>query len=126
MAEGLETTHWYRLEDKRYSVIVDAEREEYGITTKIECLKYEVLKETSKSVLLRTGLSSTRWCRKGAHKQFACPTMELAVESFAARKTRQTRIHRGLADRAEQMKLRAINYYGTDAQKEPYKNQYFL
>ena len=47
------------------------------------------------------GFSETRFVNLEATKQFACKTVEEAVESFVARKTKQARIYRARADKAD-------------------------
>lgn len=100
---------WYRFEDRRYSIA-----DEYGdhshTRMAIELRKYWVHHHTPKGVWLTMFRPNGRplkefyahFVLKGATKKFACPTIELAKESFIARKRKQARIHRARADAADQ------------------------
>ena len=103
---------WYRFEDRRYSVTIDADAEVFGSRMDVELHEYYVAKHTPKGVWLTMFRCSsdtpfspkTYWARfvlHSARKRFACPTIELAKESFIARKRKQARIHRARAAQAD-------------------------
>lgn len=88
---------WWRVEIRSYSVIIDAEREEYGTSRHIEFHWFPVLRLTPKGAWLQTDPFSTvlqdnRWCARDARKRFACPTPVEATESALARRSRRARI----------------------------------
>lgn len=86
-------THWYRYQDERGE-------EDFGVSAppRIRLLKYRVIGETPKTVLLEKPgfdwssgrpVPLTRRVLKVARKRFAYPTTELAMKSFRIRKQRQ-------------------------------------
>jgi hypothetical protein len=101
---------WYRFEDRRYS-IADEYGDHYETRMEVELLKLYALRHTPKGVwlgLFRNYDSSTpialrafRFVLKSATRKFACPTIELAKESFIARKRKQASIHRARAAQAD-------------------------
>ena len=83
-----EPVYWYRLEDR-------LEGDERSSWVKVTCYKLLVVKETPKGVKLvglQYGHAKPRFVGHGTKKQFACATIEQAVESFKKRKARQARI----------------------------------
>lgn len=92
---------WYRFEDRRYSIADDYGDHAYS-RLEVELHKYWVHHHTPKGVWL--GLfrgSKHRFVLKGATRRFACPTIELAKESFIARKRKQAAIYHARANQAE-------------------------
>ncbi len=103
----------YRVTDASYSV-----SDEYGdhaySDSAIELEAFPVLKRTENGFRIRTGgwdhSPSGRWIAFAWTKRFASLTVDEALQSFIARKTRQATIHearaqcaRRLAERAERM-----------------------
>lgn len=100
---------FYRIEDARVSVTVDADRELYESRIQLYLRKYKVLKTTRCGVWLDLGFGGKRFVLTNARKKFACATLEEAKESFRARKERQIGI---LQTRINQIKegLRQCQY----------------
>lgn len=101
--EGTEA--WWRVEWKSYSSCVDPERGYYTTSSQLEAWFYQVAKTTPKGVWLNLGFTidwgtqpkeeriklrngDYRFVLLDARKQFACPTIHEALESFIARKNR--------------------------------------
>ena len=84
----------YRYESRRYSSVIDAEREIYGVTRpKLELQEYEVEKETPCGYWIRRKVGSfsgidRRWVSKTSRKRYAYPSKQEALEGFLARKKR--------------------------------------
>ena len=103
---------WYRYEDRLYSVVVDADREEYGTRMEVERREYVVDKVTPKGVWLLLAWyrvyeggeykehKDRRFVLFTARKKFANATDTLARHDFRMRKLRQAAIHDGIANRA--------------------------
>lgn len=83
----------YRLEEVWYSTVIDADREEYGSRLALELRACPIRRRTPKGWRLFNG----RFVLEPATKRWACPTLEEAVESFVARKTKQARIYESRA-----------------------------
>jgi hypothetical protein len=69
--------------------------EEFGFSSRREVtlLEFRVVKETPKGAWIETTFcGDKRFVRLDARKQYACPTVELARQSFIARKKRQIKI----------------------------------
>lgn len=106
---------WYRYEEKSFSVIIDADREEYGVRHEVHRLPYWVVRLTPKGVWLtpKYGDKCPIWPKKGelhfaprlvlhaSRKRFACATDELAKESFIKRKEKQKAIYEARAKMAQ-------------------------
>ena len=95
---------WYRYEDKSYCSVYQTEwgdYQYYGNIVKIVCKELPVIKHTPKGVWLRYR-TKERWVSLTSNKQFACPTKELAMKSFMARKHRQKRLLTSQMDRVEE------------------------
>ena len=87
------TEIWYRFQEQRYSVTIDAEQEIYGTRIDIIRIDYTVIKHTPKGVWLGYGHGGwKRFVKKDATRRFACPTIEEAKVSFIARKNKQISI----------------------------------
>ncbi len=117
-AYGHEVDYLYRLEDKRYSVVVDAEQEIYSSKTVIQVYRYKVIKTTAYGWQVDSGFSNTRFVRMDARKVFAAPSYEKALESYLARKARQAGIYYARAEAAERCAFMAKQgkYDATKAQ----------
>lgn len=115
-----EKEHWYRMEDRAYSVSSGWGDDTYYTDYRVELRKFEVIRHTSKGVWLRVGFfSGERWVNASARKRFACSTIEEALASFVARKDKQARIYENRAQIARLMKDQAIRRYGSPALKVP-------
>ena len=82
---------FYRFVD--YGVSVGSE--EYGFSSRREVFlrEFRVIKETPKGAWIEVSFAGDkRFVRLDARKQYACPTVELARQSFIARKKRQIKI----------------------------------
>lgn len=87
----------WRCEGKRYSVVIDPERELYGSTPlRVEMTWYVVTKRTPKGAWL-----GSTFVRLDARKRFACETEKEAIESYIARKRRQVNILSSQLEEAE-------------------------
>ncbi len=95
----------WRCEAKSYSYVVDAEREEYGVTDpRLELRWLIVLRRTARGAYIApqdytqpdTGVLVRLW----ASKAFARETVDEAVKDFAARRKRQVAILEGQLSRA--------------------------
>jgi len=97
----------YRYEEIRYSLGVDQfDNAIPGHTLKVALRKYKVVKKTNKGYRISLlselflpnnsssdiDIKNTRFVLSTAKKKFACETIELAKESFIARKNRQLSI----------------------------------
>ncbi len=78
----------YRYEAVRYSIVLHAETETYGISSpKLVLSEYNVVAETPKGYWLSFLFGSKdKWTSKTARKRFAYPTKEEALSSYIARK----------------------------------------
>lgn len=98
---------YYRYEDVQYAAPLDEwDRPRGPGELKVELRTYEVDKRTACGVWLVQTFGSfrssiRRFQLDRSHKRFACPTLDLARESFVARKRRQAAIHQAAVDRAE-------------------------
>lgn len=125
-----EPEYYYRIDGITYAPPAD----EYGDPgrgpgrSELITNKYLVLKHTPKGVWLKTGthfsseawekdheqvkITDKRFVLHSARKRFACPTVELALESFIERKKRQSSIYRARAaeaDRFAELALKELN-----------------
>lgn len=91
--------YWYRYRDQRRAYCVDPDGDVWGSSLEVEILRFKVVKHTPKGVWLTPDLGQAfkigpdRFVRNDSHKKFACPTLELALESYVQRKIKQSRIH---------------------------------
>lgn len=101
----------YRFEETSYSVVIDADREEYGSRTDIELYAYPIVRRTPQGHTILTGGSitgnPTRWVSDHTVKQFACPTIDKAKASYIARKKKQARIYEARAKKARYLAAKA-------------------
>lgn len=99
--------HAYRVDDAAYSVVVDADREEYGTSRQIEIAAFPVLKLTDTGFRIRIGGwdrdPETKWIAFGWTKHWADLTPEDALRSFIARRQRQAKIYEGRAQVARSL-----------------------
>lgn len=80
----------WRVESRRYSVILDAEREIYGTSDpQLEATWYIIAKRTACGVRIEGG----KFINMKAHKRWACPTLKEALESCMQRALRARSIH---------------------------------
>ncbi len=120
---------WYRYEDVTYAGGVNEDGDWNGNTTlKVELREFVVLKHTKHGVWLAPSFgdyktlgfigSERRFVLNRSIKRFACPTIELATESFIARKTRQVSIYEkraGTARAAIHLIIQMQKYKGSSA-----------
>lgn len=89
----------WRCEAKSYSYIIDADRDEYGVTDpRLEMWWWEVERRTPKGAWLRTG----EFQLLTAFKKKYSESEEAALRDFKARKTKQIQILCRQLQRAEQ------------------------
>lgn len=97
-AEGQDVL--WRIDDRVYSVVLDAESERYGTSDPhIEAQWFPVVKRTKRGAWINVW-GSRKFVRVDARKRWACPSLDEAVASFLARKRRQEAIHLSVARRA--------------------------
>lgn len=87
---------WYRYDDMRWSVTLDAEMEHYGTRLEVIETAYPVVKKTPKGAWLELGVfgeTDKRWVGLGTGKRFAHPTRKEALEGYIHRKNRQIKIY---------------------------------
>ena len=98
----------WRIEDKCYSVLIDPELELYGSSDVcVEAHWYEITKRTPKGAWI-----GDKFVRLTATKQYACETLDKAIESFKFRKQRQIKIYSAKLKRAERsLELLTKNRY---------------
>jgi len=81
--EPEEVEHWYRFDDP-------------GFEDKPYLQTYKVLRHTPKGVQLKTvgwTKRNIKFVLDASHKQWACPTIEKAKESYRRRKAKQVEIY---------------------------------
>jgi hypothetical protein len=80
-------TELYRYDSQRYSYIIDAEMDMYGVTdAKLELRTYKVSKETPCGYRIYWGSPKGKWVSKTSLKRYAHPTKEEAHEAYKWRK----------------------------------------
>lgn len=81
-------TYFYRIEARSYSYVVDAEREEYGVTPpRLELDRFKVVKETPRGHWVRAyPFGPQTWVSKTATKRLCHPTLSEALEAYRQRK----------------------------------------
>ncbi len=106
---------WYRYIDRRYSVVLDSERETYRFQSVVECEQWAVARVTPKGAwLCRTWdlwrsfdelriLGFVRFARIDTRRKFAAPSVKAALESYLARKIKQQNILFSRANEAESL-----------------------
>lgn len=98
----------YRYKAQRYSVVIDADREQYGVSDPQLCLEtYLVEKETPCGYWINCWgcLSGKRWVSKTTTKRFAHSTKEGALQAFLRRKKAHVK-HAAAALRGAEQELR--------------------
>mgnify|MGYP006961681578 CR=1 FL=1 len=122
---GMKTA--WRITERVYSVIIDAEREEYGSRVDIEAVYYEILKETPCGIWIQcpvtdefglTG-SGKKFINLKLRKKYACLTIPDALDSFLARKRRQRSIYQARVNTAHDLIKRAKELKGKYDAKLP-------
>ena len=99
---------YYRFDDRRFSVADDYGDHSY--TEHDAALRtFTVLKRTPCGVRLSGPWGSTHFMHDKATRRFACPTVELALESYRARKQRQIGIYEARI-RGAKLMLEAAEY----------------
>jgi hypothetical protein len=84
--EGMDVL--WRCEAKRYSVVIDADADRYGVTPpRLEMTWWQVNRRTDKGAWI-----GGKFVLLTAVKKWACNTQEDALESFKARKRKQIRL----------------------------------
>lgn len=87
----------FRVDDVVYSVVVDPDRDEYGVSRQIEIVAFPVLKRTDKGFRIRIGgwdhNPETRWISFAWARQWASLTPGDAMRSYIARRQKQARIY---------------------------------
>jgi len=95
-------TLMYRYDDVSYAPMCDEFGESRGSSRlEVELRSFEVLRRTQKGTWIDVH-GRERFVLDGARKKYAHPTVELAQESFVARKRRQLGIYEARAARARQ------------------------
>lgn len=95
---------WYRVEDYMVASTLDEYETPMGPGhVELRVLKFQIVKVTPKGVRLDVEkVVLDHW-----NKKYACPTLELAVESFMARKRRQIAINNSRVKNAKEAILLA-------------------
>lgn len=100
----------WRCEAKRYSIVIDADRDEYGVSDpRLELRFYPVIKRTPKGAYInRYAFSFSPPEKEGGelvilshNKAYARNTVDEAVKDFIARRKRQIAILEGQLQRAQ-------------------------
>jgi len=109
--------HAFRVIDSTYSVVIDADREEYGTNTQLEIVAFPITKRTENGFRIRLGgwdhAPVTTWVAFRHTKQFAGLTPEDAVTSYVARRRKQARIYERRAAKALALVEQAERLIGT-------------
>jgi hypothetical protein len=99
---------WYRIEDHLVSAGLDEFDNPLGPPRlQVSIRKFPVAKVTLKGVWLDRSFMGKRFVLFKSRKRYACATLELALESFQARKRKQIRIYRARVRHAEEALLMA-------------------
>lgn len=91
---------WYRYEDYLEGTgytDVSGEYVHTGSRVRVRCWSLKLIKRTPKGVVVEPPEGGRRFIADRWHRKYACPTRELAVESFVARKMRQAEIYEARA-----------------------------
>ena len=93
----------YRYESQRYSVVVDADADIYGVSPAKLCLQnYEVVAETPKGYWVGFFGAKDKWVSKSSRKRFAHPTESEALEAYRIRKKAYVRHATSTLQRAKE------------------------
>ncbi len=110
---------YYRFEDIRYALLPDEFGDRRGRgRLAVELRRFAVIKRTPKGAWLLLNNGDKRFVLTTAHKQFACPSVEEAIISFRARKTRQVRIYEARAAQARES-IELVRAYKTSKTASP-------
>ncbi|HDR9103684.1 hypothetical protein [Paraburkholderia sp. A3RO-2L] len=92
----------YRVEAQWYAPMLDEYDEPRGSSSLVvTATPYPVIRVTPKGKWISVGFGAKRFILTGARKRFAHETVDLAVESFAARKNRRISILQNQIARAQ-------------------------
>ena len=93
----------YRYISQRYSYVIDAEMEMYGVTDpKLLLCEYKVQKTTPCGYWIYWGQPRGKWVSATARKRFAHPTKAEALEAYGYRKKAYIRHCEARLSRAKQ------------------------
>ena len=88
--------HLYRIDGMCYAACLDEYENPLGIGSReLRIIKFDVVRATKTGVWIQPYSwddSHKKFVRLTANKQYACETIELAIDSFIARKKRQISI----------------------------------
>jgi hypothetical protein len=99
--------YWYRYDDQRWSVTIDAEAEIYGTRLEVRESKYPVLRHTPKGVWVAeiNDYRNPRFVLKDPRGKRLCyATREDALKGYIARKNRQITIYSARLRSAEEFR----------------------
>jgi hypothetical protein len=81
------TDYLYRFESQRYSILIDADREEYGVTrAQLVVRMFPILKETPQGCWVRDLLGDKKWVSNTTRKRLGHRTKEEAMAAYRERK----------------------------------------
>jgi hypothetical protein len=90
----------YRYEAKRYSVVIDADADRYGVSApELQLLRFAVTKVTKCGFWI-DGWGERRWVSNSSRKRYAHPTAEEAMAAYVERKKAYVRHCRARLARA--------------------------
>jgi len=94
----------YRYEAMRYSVVIDAEMELFGVSrARLELREYKVVAETPCGYWITFGFGGKdKWVSKTSRKRFAHPTVDGAKLAYRKRKRAFVRHAKAQLKRAEE------------------------
>lgn len=105
------TEFWYRYEDylegQGYTDVT-GDHVHTGYEVRVRCWRLQVLRKTPKGTVVLAPGGERRFIADHWTKKYACPTRQLAVESFVARKTRQASIYERRASDARKAAADAV------------------
>tara|TARA_R110000851_G_scaffold237183_1_gene390039 strand:+ start:316 stop:651 length:336 start_codon:yes stop_codon:yes gene_type:complete len=107
----------YRYEAKRYSFVIDANYDEYGVTSpRLELKEYQVTGVTPKGfwVSLTFRGSKDKWVSSHSAKRFAHPTKEQAIKAYICRKKAFVRHSQNRLNTANADLMLGLNHTGTN------------
>ena len=92
----------WRCEAKRYSYVIDADREEYGVTEpRLEAFWFKVTERTPKGAYI-LGSDRSNLIILSRNKAYARNTVDEAIRDFTARRRRQIAILKSQLQKAKQ------------------------
>lgn len=94
---------FYRYESKRYSIVIDADCDIYGVSpARLELSEYQLHSETPKGYWIGFLGGKDVWVSKTARKRYAFPTKEEAMEYYKHRKMSYVKYAKAKLKRAEE------------------------